>query len=259
MDITQRFFIKLLNTYRYYHKAVYDICPDGSFVAESIEGLSLNAADKYILSQLDSTINTVHEAMEQRKLACATKALRVFLWNHLCDIYLEFAKSSFQSHKTEHAQKIKTLSILHNILDIFARLAHPIIPFITEELWQELSPGRRELSESLMISEFPARNSSLGSSFIPSESEIASFDRVLNVLSILNRARSTDPVSRMISKKAYVSGELTGDKALLENIVDEWRESLEFISRVKIVHVVEKSSDADKMDAIASVRLFKEE
>jgi len=149
------------------------------------------------------------------------------------------------------------LSILHHVLDTFARLAHPIIPFITEELWQELKPGRRaSLPESLMVTQFPQENHLEFDD--TSMDKVTAFDQTLNLLSVLNRARSTVGIvgAKKISKKVILIGDLVGDKELLEKIVSEWREPLEFISNVKIAKIIEKSSDDKDMVGIASVHLY---
>ena len=106
---------------------------------------SLNVIDRWILSRLNETIIEVDELFERYEFARACDQIYHFAWDDLCDWYLELSKESFATG-TAHDTK----RVLGYVLDQLLRLMHPIMPFLTEELWLALTGG-----ESVVISEWP--------------------------------------------------------------------------------------------------------
>lgn len=106
---------------------------------------SLNAIDRWILSRLNSTIAEVDSLLESYEFGRACELIYHFAWDDLCDWYLELSKEAF-STGTAHDSK----RVLGHVLDQLLRLMHPIMPFITEELWTAFTGG-----ESLVIGEWP--------------------------------------------------------------------------------------------------------
>ncbi|ORY02496.1 valyl-tRNA synthetase [Basidiobolus meristosporus CBS 931.73] len=115
--------------------------------------------NKYILSRLADTVRKTHSAMSEYQLHQATDSIRRFVVNDLCDVYLEFSKPTLYGKSTIEEQRSATL-ILTTCLDTSLRLLHPFMPFVTEELWQNLiahtNPESSTQPESLMVTEFPA-------------------------------------------------------------------------------------------------------
>jgi valyl-tRNA synthetase len=107
----------------------------------------LNAIDNWILSRLDQTISEVDELFEKYEFAKACELIYHFAWDDLCDWYLELSKSTFNAGgKPAEASK----RVLGEVLDQLMRLMHPVMPFITEQLWCSLTGG-----ESLVIAQWP--------------------------------------------------------------------------------------------------------
>ncbi|MDP1721493.1 MAG: valine--tRNA ligase [Candidatus Nanopelagicaceae bacterium] len=106
---------------------------------------SLNVIDRWILSRLNETITEVDELFETYEFARACDQIYHFAWDDLCDWYLELSKESFATG-TAHDSK----RVLGYVLDQLLRLMHPIMPFLTEELWTALTGG-----ESVVIAEWP--------------------------------------------------------------------------------------------------------
>ena len=92
-------------------------------------------------------------ALEDYRLDQATSALYDFFWSEFCDWYLEMAKPALRSEETEAADAAR--STLAYVLENALRLLHPFMPFITEEIWQQL-PHAEGARESIMISAWPA-------------------------------------------------------------------------------------------------------
>ena len=107
----------------------------------------LNAIDNWILTRLDQTISSADELFEKFEFAKACDLIYHFAWDDLCDWYLELSKSTFAN---ADASTQKSARVLGEVLDQLLRLMHPVMPFITEELWCHLTGG-----QSLMITQWP--------------------------------------------------------------------------------------------------------
>jgi len=114
---------------------------DGELSAQD----SLNAIDKWILSRLSETISEVDQLLENYEFARACDLIYHFAWDDLCDWYLELSKETFASGNSEATKRV-----LGHVLDQLLKLMHPVMPFITEELWTSFTGG-----ESLVISKWP--------------------------------------------------------------------------------------------------------
>ncbi len=102
--------------------------------------LELSMADRWILSRLQRTIREVTEAIEQYRFDHAAQAIYEFTWNEYCDWYLELSKVVLNNDDSNEAQQRGTRHTLVNVLETLLRLIHPIMPFITEEIWQRVAP-----------------------------------------------------------------------------------------------------------------------
>jgi valyl-tRNA synthetase len=110
----------------------------------------LNAIDRWILSRLSETLRDVDALLEGYEFARACETLYHFAWDDLCDWYLELSKETFASDNKANSQRV-----LGHVLDQLMRALHPVMPFITEELWCTLTGG-----ESLVVAQWPKADSS---------------------------------------------------------------------------------------------------
>jgi valyl-tRNA synthetase len=106
---------------------------------------SLNAIDKWILSRLSETVQEATDLLEKYEFARACELMYHFAWDDLCDWYLELSKEAFASGNAESSKQV-----LGYVLDQLFRLMHPVMPFITEQMWTTLTGG-----ESLVIAQWP--------------------------------------------------------------------------------------------------------
>ncbi len=120
-------------------------------VAPLPERDSLELADRWILSRLNSATREVTADLQTFRLHEAAAELYRFFWNEFCDWYLELIKARLYDESSPEAREV-VRSVLREVLDSSLRLLHPIMPFITEDLWQRL-PNRA--ADSIMVSSWP--------------------------------------------------------------------------------------------------------
>ena len=110
---------------------------------------TLSDIDKWVLSRLSETTSEYSELLERYEFARACEVIYHFAWDDLCDWYLELSKEAFASGNAAASQRV-----LGHVLDTLFRLLHPVMPFITEELWTTFTG-----QETLVIAQWPTADS----------------------------------------------------------------------------------------------------
>ena len=144
MDAAWNFINKIWNASRYALMNVGDLTAD----QVDISG-EKTLADKWILTRLNQTIGKVTELFEKFEFGEAGRLLYRFIWDDFCDWYIEMSKETLAGD--DEAAKLTTRSILVYVLDNTLRLLHPIMPFVTEEIWQSVP----HVGESLVVATYP--------------------------------------------------------------------------------------------------------
>lgn len=144
MDAAWNFINKIWNASRYALMNVGDLTVD----PVDITG-EKTLADKWILTRLNQTIGKVTELFEKFEFGEAGRLLYRFIWDDFCDWYIEMSKETLAGD--DEAAKLTTRSILVYVLDNTLRLLHPIMPFVTEEIWQSVP----HVGESLVVATYP--------------------------------------------------------------------------------------------------------
>lgn len=144
MDAAWNFINKIWNASRYSLMNVGDLTAD----QVDITG-EKTLADKWILTRLNQTIGKVTELFEKFEFGEAGRLLYRFIWDDFCDWYIEMSKETLAGD--DEAAKLTTRSILVYVLDNTLRLLHPIMPFVTEEIWQSVP----HVGESLVVATYP--------------------------------------------------------------------------------------------------------
>jgi valyl-tRNA synthetase len=154
------------------------------YTAGSVDLGALTTEDRWILSRLTTVTGQVTDALDQFHFAEAARQLYDFAWDEFCSFYLEMVKTRL----AETSSRTTAQRVLAHVLDSIVRLVHPLIPFITEEIWQRLGEAAPErglekpirAAESVMIAPWPEADRRLHNSEI--ESRFAKFQAVLSGL-----------------------------------------------------------------------------
>ncbi|EMU0945923.1 valine--tRNA ligase [Neisseria gonorrhoeae] len=127
---------------------------DCGYGATAAEPRGHSFPDMWIIGRLNQTIEQVTQAYETYRFDLAAETLYSFVWNDYCDWYLELAKVQLQTGCA--SRQCATRHTLLRVLEAALRLLHPIIPFITEELWQTVAPMcDAKTADSIMLARFP--------------------------------------------------------------------------------------------------------
>ena len=120
--------------------------------------VELSLADRWIRSKVQETTADVTRAVANYRFDMASQALYEFIWNEYCDWYLELSKSVLWDDDASHEAKRGTRQTLIRVLEIWLRLLHPMMPFITEEIWQSVGSLAGKLGPTIMLQPYPEPN-----------------------------------------------------------------------------------------------------
>jgi valyl-tRNA synthetase len=130
-------------------------CEDQT-IAPNIDHANLSITDRWIISRQQELIDIVHHDFQNYRFDLAAKALYEFTWNEFCDWYLELIKPVMFSEDEQAKQQ--TRRVLLEVLETLLRLMHPIIPFITEEIWHSVAPKLGREGDTIMLQSYPRSN-----------------------------------------------------------------------------------------------------
>lgn len=118
--------------------------------------------EQWIMSRLNSTVKAIHEHMSQYRFDLVSQDIYEFIWNEYCDWYVELAKSSLNDESVSGERKAQIRYVLLNCLEVAMRFSHPIMPYITESIWQTIAPIiDKKATDSIMTAAFPTADDSL--------------------------------------------------------------------------------------------------
>ena len=121
---------------------------------ECVEGyLDFSKADKWIVSIFNQKIKKIENNFKDYRFDLLSLEIYQFVWDEYCDWYLEIAKAQLQNGN--ESQKRATRRTLISILEMTLRMTHPVMPFITEEIWQTIAPMAKKDGASIMMQAYP--------------------------------------------------------------------------------------------------------
>ncbi|SFM49992.1 valine--tRNA ligase [Marinobacter zhejiangensis] len=133
---------------------------EGEDCGANNEPVELSLADRWIIAELQRCEQEVIRHLDQYRFDLAAHTLYEFIWNEYCDWYLELSKPVLSDDAASAEAKRGTRRTLVRVLEAVLRLAHPIMPFITEEIWQRIAPLAGKQGDSIMTQPYPQADSS---------------------------------------------------------------------------------------------------
>jgi valyl-tRNA synthetase len=159
VEDARRFANKIWNATRFVQMNLegYDADRFADRVADGPDRAELDLPERWILSRVQRAAEEVDTALEEYRIADAAQAAYHFIWNELCDWYIELAKSGLARAGSDPEARLKIQGTLVTALETAMRLLHPFMPFLTEEIWQQLPKGSGA-PQSIMITLYPVRD-----------------------------------------------------------------------------------------------------
>jgi len=129
---------------------------EGEDCGAKSDKVELSVADRWILSRLQQTIQSVEKAISEYRFDRVAQAIYEFTWDEYCDWYLELSKPILMSENSSKEAKRGTRQTLVRVLEALLRIAHPVMPYITEEIWQRVAPLAGVKAKTIMRQPYPA-------------------------------------------------------------------------------------------------------
>ena len=167
-------------------------------------------ADRWILSRLQQTISSCHHYLGTYRFDLLAQTLYEFVWHEYCDWYLELSKPVLYDENALGAMKRGTRRTLVHVLDQILKLLHPIMPFITEEIWQRTSKFTSQSGESIMLSAYPVVNQQFIDAQL--EEEMLWMQEVIQALRTIRSEMSISPAKQI---SLHIKQASTQDETLL--------------------------------------------
>jgi valyl-tRNA synthetase len=172
----------------------------------SLDGAELTAADRWILSRLQSVITAADAAFDEFEFAKASDLLYHFAWDEVCDWYLELAKIQL-GEGLEH-----TRLVLGHVLDALLRLMHPLVPFVTEELWRAVTGG-----ESIVVASWPVAESRYADA--AAEAEIEALQELVTEVRRFRSDQGLKPGQKVAARLGLSGTPLAGQETAIRSLL----------------------------------------
>jgi valyl-tRNA synthetase len=235
-DLGRNFANKIWNAGRFLLMNKQEIIGDDNVSLKELPIEHLDLADRWILSRLNHAIKSFNTSLDQFHVNEATKLIYDFIWHDFCDWYVEMVKTRFYG---DESKEVKTAVVIRAlcIFDQALRLLHPVMPFISEELWQNLSDRK---GQSLVRAAFPNVNEHYINQTIENELNfiIKVVEAVRNIRGELNVAPS-----KQIEVHVHLHGEFGEKLAINANYIQGLLNYIDRLCRAKTIPTWARESE----------------
>lgn len=128
---------------------------EGQTVAQEARPELWELPEQWIMSRLQKAEQAVHQAFATYRLDLAAQTIYDFIWNEYCDWYVELTKPVLNDAKVSEERKAEVRRVLLAVMEASLRLAHPLMPYLTEEIWQTLAPMIGKGGDTIMTAKYP--------------------------------------------------------------------------------------------------------
>jgi valyl-tRNA synthetase len=201
---------------------------------------ALGLPERFILARLGETLTTVHAGLGAYRFDLASAAIYEFIWDEFCDWYLEMSKPALTSATTDLARKCGTCHTLIRVMEAICRMAHPFMPFLTEEIWQRVDPFLNRAGGSIMRQPYPAAQD-----FPQDESAIVTVTWLKQFIMGVRRIRA----ERDIPPGKHLSVQIKGGAAAEHGWL---RENLEVVRSLARIDAI-TPTDTEPEDAVIAL------
>lgn len=168
------------------------------------KGQKLSLPEKWILSRFYSTLHDVEECLDAYKFNEAANIIYEFVWHEFCDWYIEIAKATITEKTTQ--------VILYKVLEKTLRMLHPFMPFITEEIWQQMPRSKDAKGDSIMIQPWPHIQKGM-----VSEKAEAEVKYLIDAITAIRNIRSVWNIEPRLEMKAFINVSEKKDQKFLSD------------------------------------------
>ena len=206
---------------------------------KEIDFNNLTIADKWILDKLNSTAKEINQNIKEYRIGETAHTLYDFFWNSYCDWYVEIAKIQLQ----DESIKLNTQRVLRYVLDMSLRLLHPIMPHITERVWQLLPHLDNEKAPAIIVADYPVFSEDMVFSKEAQEMEL-----VFETIKSLRNVRQSFNISTSLKIDIEIRADKS-EKAIFESI----ESYIKRLAKVENIGYADKNAPAPKKSATAVV------
>jgi len=231
---------KRIQGYRFFINKIWNA---GKFVLRNIEGFEpekitvdpdrLSLADKWILTELNKTISDTRSALDEYRYNEVADSLYQFTWHTFCDWYIELSKSMMTEENAPY-----TKWVLYHVFKSLLEMLHPIIPFVTEEIWQNLP----QAGESIMVTQYPSVNHDLD---FPQDAHM--MECINDVISGVRSIRGETNISPSLMLDVV----LKVKSADIEQLMNTYGVFIRDLARIKDIGFIAEGSARPKKCALA--------
>ncbi|PKG34316.1 valine--tRNA ligase [Psychrobacter sp. Sarcosine-3u-12] len=200
--------------------------------------------EKWIMSRLNSSIKDIHQHFAQYRLDMVSQDIYEFIWNEYCDWYVELAKASLNDDSVSDERKAQIRYVLLHVLETALRFSHPIMPYLTEQIWQTIAPllGRKN-TDSIVIADYPQTDASQ-----ISEQTEADMAWLQELIASVRNIRGEMKLGNAVRLPVLLQNVSSDEEARLSRIKNQFKA----LAKVESLEIINSGDDSDQKIPLSS-------